>query len=136
MRYAVWVDRNGAAELTAACGITVGPGLLYAGVSHGQSLRTHLRHSDIGSLTLMKSLAALLRTEWDLTATSNGRRLHDPGRERLRQWMRTHLTVTWSTAAPDDDDLAGLDPPLRLTGHRPDRTPLRAHLTVQRRQLR
>lgn len=132
--YAVWVDAAGAAELSNAAGKTVEPGILYAGECPTQSLRRHLAHSNIGSLTLMYNLAALLRTSWRLTGS--GLKLDEPGRTRLLNWMSEHLTATFvpGSAVPTFRELlVELDPPLRLQGYRPARTPLRMKIREERR---
>ena len=112
-------------------------GIVYAGECPTQSLRRHLAHSDIGSLTLMKNLAALLRQPWHLSAVE-GARVREPGRQRLLDWMSDHLTAT-ATPAPDNvafkKALAELDPPLRLIGWRPQRTELRAYVKQERAEL-
>src|SRR5436305_12894169 len=60
--YAVWLDAAGAAELSAHTPEPIRAGVVYAGeCKKRQSVRRHLMHNDIGSLTLMKNLAAILR---------------------------------------------------------------------------
>jgi len=133
--YAVWVDPAGAAELSAVSPEPVRAGIIYAGECVTQSARRHLMHNNIGSFTLMKNIAALLREEWALRADRRGDNLVQPGRQKLLDWMSDHLTAT---VAPRRDDvrwkdvLTARDPPLRLEGWRPDRTDLRRRLTAQR----
>ncbi|RBY91057.1 DUF6884 domain-containing protein [Blastococcus sp. TF02A-30] len=122
--YAWWVDRTGAAELSAGLDHPVQPGLLYVGKAgghrpsaepssstlwgrvHGNHLRGNVRGS-----TLRMSLAAILGaagapvTEADLTA-----------------WMHAHLRVAVLPVPSElvgrlEDDLVGrADPPLNLAG--------------------
>lgn len=138
--YGVWVDAEGASELSAACELTVRPGLIYAGVCRTQPLGKHLAHSTIGSLTLMKNLAAILRPAWRLetVAGKTDAKLTETGRQRLRDWMNDHLIVRWTTLRPGVDEaelLGSLDPPLRLVGWRPELTPVRAYIRNNRAEL-
>ena len=136
--YAVWLDKAGAAELSAHTPEPVRPGIVYAGECVTQSVRRHLMHNDLGSLTLMKNLAAILREPWSLRAERRGDHLVEPGRRKLLDWMDDHLTATIAPRAKDistRDVLAALDPPLRLVGWGPERTPLRRHISEQRSVL-
>jgi hypothetical protein len=136
--YAVWVDASGADDLSAVSPEPIREGIVYVGECVEQSARRHLSHSQIGSLTLMKNLAALFRESWRLRTTRKGERLEEPGLRSLRNWMAAHLTATVATRHPDvrtADVLATLDPCLRLAGWRPERTVLRKHLTEQRAEL-
>jgi hypothetical protein len=135
--YAVWLDHGGARDLSSHTPTPVAPGIIYAGKCPTQSLRRHLAHSDIGSLTLMKNLAALFRRPWGLRAVE-GNRLHEPGRQALLAWMADHLTATATPAPPDIDfkrALVDLDPPLRLIGWQPERTELRSLVKQERAEL-
>jgi hypothetical protein len=137
--YAVWVDRSGASDLTAVSPEPIREGIVYVGECVEQSAHRHLAHNQIGSLTLMKNLAALFRESWRLQATRRGERLEEPGLQRLRSWIGGHLTATVSARDPEvrtADVLAALDPCLRIAGWDPERTVLRKHLTEQRAELR
>src|SRR4051794_20517976 len=70
--YAVWVDDIGAAELSTAAPEPIQSGIVYAGECVTQSARRHLMHNNIGSFTLMKNVAALLREPWSLRADRRG----------------------------------------------------------------
>jgi hypothetical protein len=59
--YAVWVDRSGANDLTAVSPEPIREGIIYVGECVEQGAHRHLAHNQIGSLTLMKNLAALFR---------------------------------------------------------------------------
>lgn len=138
--YAVWVDTSGADDLSAASPDPIVAGIVYVGECVTQSPRRHLAVSgrDIGSLTLMKNLAALFRDDWTLRAERRGSTLREPGRDKLRAWMRDHLTATVAPRHPDvptKELLALLDPPLRIEGWRPEKTDLRQYLTEQRARL-
>ena len=136
--YAVWVDEAGAAELSAAAPEHIGAGIVYIGECIEQTVRRHLAHRQIGSLTLMKNLAAVFRTSWRLSATNRGAKLQEPGLTRLRDWMSEHLTATVAARHPDvrtKDVLAAIEPPLRIEGWRPERGPLKVFLTEQRAEL-
>lgn len=136
--YAVWVDDSGADELSAVTPDPIAPGIIYVGECVVQTPRRHLASRDIGSLTLMKNLAALFREPWGLTATGRGSRLLEPGRTKLREWMGTHLRATVAPrhpGAPTKQVLSLIDPPLRIEGWRPERTNLRRLLTEQRAEL-
>ena len=133
--YAVWLDDSGADELSAAAPEPIPAGIVYAGECVTQSVRRHLMHNNIGSLTLMKNLAAILREPWSLCAQRRGTHLVEPGRRKLLDWMDDHLTATIARRTPEvptAEVLAALDPPLRLKGWRPERTSLRQHITGQR----
>jgi hypothetical protein len=135
--YSWWVDADGATELSAGLGLTVVPGLVYAGQAGAtrwpsgspsqNSLWSRLAgmHAtgNVESSTFRRTLQAVL-------TQSPGR---PPDEPQLNRWIATHLrvvTVPW----PDADTLAGLehavltrlDPPLNLAGMRP--TPLRDRL--------
>jgi hypothetical protein len=136
--YAVWVDRQGAQDLSAVSPEPVREGIVYVGECVDQSARRHLAHRQIGSLTLMKNLAALFRESWRLHATRKGERLEEPGLQRLRAWMDEHLTATTAARHPHvqtKEVLAALDPCLRIEGWGPERTVLRIRLTEQRAEL-
>jgi hypothetical protein len=136
--YAVWVDEKGAEELSAVSPEQVKAGIVYVGECIDQSARRHLAHRQIGSLTLMKNLAALFRESWQLRAIKKGNKLEEPGLQSLRTWMVEHLTATSTNRHPDvpiEQVLAALDPCLRLMGWRPEQTALRKHLAEQRAEL-
>ena len=136
--YAVWVGETGAAELSAASPEPIRAGIVYVGECVTQTVRRHLAHRQIGSLTLMKNLAAVFRTQWRLTATNRGAKLNEPGLSLLREWMSEHLTATVAARHPDvvtKDVLSALDPPLRIEGWLPQRGPLKVFLTEQRAEL-
>jgi len=136
--YAVWVDDSGADGLSAVSPEPIEAGIVYVGECMKQSVHRHLLHSQIGSLTLMKNLAALFRESWRLQATGSGERLEEPGLRRLREWMIEHLTATCAARHPEVSTkqvLAVLDPCLRIAGWHPESTVLRKHLTEQRAAL-
>lgn len=111
---------------------------MYVGECVDQSVHRHLAHNQIGSLTLMKNLAALFREAWKLRTSRKGEKLEEPGLGDLRRWMAKHLTAT---IAPRHSEvatkqvLAALDTRLRIAGWRPEPTVLRKHLTEQRAEL-
>jgi hypothetical protein len=136
--YSVFLDESGARELTAAAGIPVREGLVYAGECRKQTVHRHLMHADIGQLTLMKNVAALLRRSWGLTASRKGAVLDEPGRSQVVDWTRRHLRVAVVDLDPDvrfGDLLARLDPSMRLIGWGPDRTALRKYIRQERSAL-
>lgn len=136
--YAVWVDDSGADDLSAVSPEPIRAGIVYVGECIKQSVHRHLAHNQIGSLTLMKNLAALFRESWRLQATGNGEKLEEPGLRDLRKWMIEHLSATCAARHPEITTkhvLAVLDPCLRIAGWRPERTVLRKHLTEQRAEL-
>jgi hypothetical protein len=129
--YSWWVDAGGAGELTTGLGLTVSPGLIYAGSagatrwpSGQRSANTlgkrivdmHLGGSHQFS-TFRRTLGALLTTGSDALAIDEG---------RLTLWMHAHLRVI--TVPTDNPDtlknleaavLRRLDPPLNLQGMAP-----------------
>lgn len=134
--YAVWVDADGADDLSSVSPEPISDGIIYVGECIDQSVRRHLAHNQIGSLTLMKNLAALFRESWEPRATRKGEKLEEPGLQRLRVWMVDHLTATTAPRHPEvltKQVLAALDPCLRIAGWRPERTVLRKHLLIQQR---
>lgn len=134
--YAVWLDDDGARELSNASGLHIASGIVFVGECTTQRLRRHLAHNNIGSLTLMYNLAALLRDAWSLTGRSG--KLDEPGRTRLLDWMSTHVSATYAPSDPDypiREILSKLDPPLRLLGFGAQRTPIRERIRDERRRL-
>jgi hypothetical protein len=129
---------GGATDLSAVSPEPIRAGIVYVGECIKQSVHSHLAHNQIGSLTLMKNLAAMFRESWRLQATRSGERLEEPDLRRLREWMVEHLTATCAGRHPDVSTkqvLAVLDPCLRIAGWRTERTVLRKHLTEQRAEL-
>jgi hypothetical protein len=135
--YSWWVDADGAAELSAGLGLTVLPGLIYAGQAgatrwpsgspSGNTLWSRLTgmHAtgNADSSTFRRTLRAVLAQLHD--------RPHDEA--ALSRWIAAHLrvaTATWSDAdtlgALEQAVLTQLDPPLNLAGMRP--TPLRGRV--------
>jgi hypothetical protein len=135
--YSWWVDADGASDLSAGLGLTLVPGLVYA----GQAGATRWPSGSSSGNTLWSRLAGMHATG-NVKSSTFRRTLHavltpSPGRPpdeaHLSRWMAAHLrvvTVPWT----DADTLAGLelavlarlDPPLNLAGMRP--TPLRDRL--------
>jgi len=132
--YAVWLDEPGADDLTAVAPEVVPAGIVYAGVCITESVRRHFQHDDI-SFTLMKIIAALFREAWKLSAANGGDSLnHRPGRQQVLRWMGRHLTATVvprPRGVEERELLEALDPPFRLKGWGPERTPLRQHIKRQ-----
>ena len=131
--YAMWVDADGAADLSAGLGLRIGEGLIYAGqAGAGGSAATlrsrigsnHIRGNVYGS-TFRWTLAAILEHEIGLTST--GRRRMDSASELLlTTWIAKHLAIAavplsdrLALLAQETDVLRLLDPPLNIQGMPP-----------------
>lgn len=140
--YSWWVDEGGAKQLSAALGLPVSSGLIYAGLAGAKrtvsgrvsknTLDGRIRTMHLGRRhdfsTFRRSLAAILRPTVG----------NPPDEAALTAWMHEHLRVI---AVPFDDRdaldavetqvLAELDPPLNL--RKMPSTPLRKRLSELRR---
>ena len=140
--YSWWVDESGAATLSEGLGMSVGPGLIYAGLAgatrwpSGQRSRNTLwLRITTMHLTGNHEFSTFRRTIGAILAAAGGsNRINE---QELTEWMRAHLRVI---AVPFDDRdelgllekrvLAALDPPLNLQGM--TSTPLRRRLKYLR----
>jgi len=151
--YSWWVDRAGAANLSAGLGTQITEGRIYAGLTGAtkwpsgstgkNTLRkrvggSHIRGRIRGS-TFRLTLASVLREQLGLIPT--GPKLLAPRSEKaLTQWIRDHLSVAVHRFPADPladlehQVLVRLDPPLNLDGMPPN--PLRMHLRELRHVLR
>jgi hypothetical protein len=134
--YSWWVDRSGAADLSAGLGHHVAAGRIYAGQTGatkwpsgaigkatlaGRIGSNHLRGRIRGS-TFRLTLAACLTTPLGLNRVDS-KHLDKESEQRLSTWMRKHLEVA-VLPFPQRDPLADLehhvlaklDPPLNLDG--------------------
>ena len=126
--YSWWVDEAGAVTLSRGLGLTLAPGLIYAGLAgatrwpSGQRSKNtlwlriatmHLAGNHEFS-TFRRTIGAILAAEIGST---------DVDEQALSEWMRAHLRVV--TISFDDRDelgllekriLTALDPPLNLQG--------------------
>ena len=155
--YAWWVDNGGARMLSEGLGVDVAVGRIYAGQTgatkwpSGKTGRHTLRgriDQHIGSpssggsvrgSTFRLTLAAALRAPLALHVTGP-KKLESCSEQMLRDWILDRLSV--AVHPFDDVDVLGnlerrvlvrLDPPLNLEAMSP--TPLRARLTVKRREI-
>lgn len=143
--YSWWVDDEGAAALSAGLGLTLKPGLVYAGLAgatrwpSGQQSRNTL-WLRIATMHLAGNheFSTFRRTLGAILAAGNGST--QVNEQRLSQWMKVHLRVI--TVPLEDRDelgrvekrvLGALDPPLNLQGM--SATPLRQRLKVLRREV-
>lgn len=144
--YAWFVDRTGAAELSAGLGQRVGSGLIYAGQAGAGSstatLRSRVRGNHLGGTitgsTFRMTLASVLVGPLGLV-DGGGRALEGDGEARLSAWMRTHLSIAVAPVADrllvarlEPAVLARLDPPLNLQGM--PSSPVREALRARRRR--
>ncbi|KIH96989.1 hypothetical protein LP52_22215 [Streptomonospora alba] len=141
--YSWWVDRDGAADLSAGLGLPVEPGLIYAGLAGAtrprsgrrskNTLWARIRGMHLGGRhafsTFRLSLGSVLASARDESEIDE---------ERLTAWMHGHLRLVAITVEdPDTLDgletavLARLDPPLNLD--KMPRSPVREQLTRLRR---
>jgi hypothetical protein len=152
--FAVWVDEEGAADLTRGLGLPLEPGRIYAGQAGatkwpsgrasddtlGDRLgRTHLA-GKVRSSPLRWSLAAILLDELDLVG-QGPMLLQASSEQALSAWMRTHLSV--AVHPHDDRDSLGgleravverLDSPLNLEDHL-SATPVRQTIAALRKRI-
>ena len=144
--YSWWVDSEGAEDLSRAAGLTLEPGLVYAGLAGATRWPSGKRSTN----TLWSRIAGMHlggRHEFStfrrsLGALQTNRPGGDPVDEvQLTKWMHAHLKVV--TLPHEDADtlkaveaavLSALDPPLNLQGMAP--TDLRRALRRRRGQLR
>lgn len=143
--YSWWVDEAGAATLSSGLGLTVAPGLIYAGLAaatrwpSGQRSKNtlwlriatmHLAGNHEFS-TFRRTIGAILAAEIGST---------DVDEQALSEWMRAHLRVV-AISFDDRDELGrlekrvltALDPPLNLLGMAS--TPVRRRVRELRRGL-
>ncbi|HJQ46907.1 MAG TPA: hypothetical protein VJ870_11380 [Amycolatopsis sp.] len=142
--YSWWVDRDGAADLSAGLGHPVEPGLVYAGLAGATRSRSgrkstntlwgRIRGMHLGGRhdfsTFRLSLGSIL---------ASARRESEIDEERLTAWMHEHLRlVAIPVENPDTlndletEVLAALNPPLNL--NKLPQSPVREQLTKLRRQ--
>jgi hypothetical protein len=133
--YSWWIDRLGAASLSAGLGAQLAEGRIYAGLTGATKWpsgftgkntlqkrvgRSHIRGRIRGS-TFRLTLASVLREQLGLVAT--GLKLLAPHSEKaLTEWICDHLSVAVHRFPADPladlehQVLARLDPPLNLDG--------------------
>lgn len=126
--YSWWVDPAGAVELSAGLGLSLDPGLIYAGLAGAtrwpsgrpstNTLRSRISGMHLGGRhefsTFRRTLGAIL---------ANARHEQQIDEARLTTWMHEHLRVVAlpfedadSLGKLEDDVLSRLDPPLNLKG--------------------
>jgi hypothetical protein len=143
--YSWWVDEAGAASLSAGLGLSIDPGLIYAGLAgatrwpsgrkSGNTLWLRIATMHLAGnhdfSTFRRTLGAILAAESSSSTFDE---------QALSEWMRVHLRVV--TVAFDDRDelgrlekrvLVALDPPLNLQGMAP--TPVRRRVKDLRKLL-
>ncbi|QJY50705.1 hypothetical protein HOP40_17800 [Pseudonocardia broussonetiae] len=140
--YSWWVDATGAADLSAGLGLTVRPGLIYAGLAGATrwpsgKRSTNTLWSRIAGMHLggRHEFSTFRRTLGSVLASAHGAVTIDE--EALTRWMNQHLAVRVAVV-PDADALGRLerdvlgviDPPLNLKGM--TGTPVRSRLTELR----
>lgn len=141
--YSWWVDATGAADLSSGLGITVRPGLIYAGLAGATrwpsgKRSTNTLWSRIAGMHLggRHEFSTFRRTLGSVLASARGEATIDEN--ALTRWMNEHLAVRVAIV-PDADALGRLeqdvlgviDPPLNLKGM--SGTPIRSRLTELRR---
>lgn len=143
--YAVWVNQEGAEDLSKGIDLSLESGRIYVGQtgSQGKSpaflreriLGRHLKGS-VRTSTLRHTLAAILQRSPGRSRSDEG--ILPPGESELSKWMRSHLEIAVSPienpkilATLEQQVIEMLDPPLNLRGMR--RTPLRDRISGLRK---
>lgn len=142
--YSWWVDPNGAADLSRGLGLTIEPGLIYAGLAGATrwpsgKRSTNTLWSRIAGMHLggRHEFSTFRRTLGSILVAAEAREMIDE--DALTSWMERHLTVRTAPYADPDvlgrretDVLRAIDPPLNLQGM--PNTPVRSRLSELRRK--